>query len=123
MGMFDTIRSSYNLGKGMEGELQTKSMHCLMQDYWISPTGQLYEIDYSGTQDFVMDPEKDTAFLKGITWVPNGNHGRVRASRHYGVVECYPSKWSREDDCFYTCQITFCDGMIVSVVHRKCPSL
>ena len=122
MGMFDTIRSSYNLGKGMEGELQTKDLVCLMQEYWISPSGQLYEIDFSGTQDFVLDPENDTALMSGVCWVPNGNHGRVRATRHYGVVEVYPSKWCN-DDCCYTCQITFCDGKIVSVVHQPCPLL
>lgn len=122
MGMFDTIRSSYNLGKGMEGELQTKSLDCLMAEYWISPAGQLYEIDYSGTQDFCVNEQDDTPFWKGITWIPNGNHGKVRASSYYGVIEAYPANWKGQWEDWPTCQMTFCAGKIVSVTNITCRS-
>ena len=48
MGMFDTIRSSYDLGPGFwNKELQTKDLTCTLSVYWISPNGELFEIDYS----------------------------------------------------------------------------
>jgi len=119
MGMYDTIRSSFNLGKGLEGELQTKSLDCLMAEYWISPAGELYEIDYSGTQDFHMNPEEDTALWKAVQWIPNGNHGRVRATRHWGLVEAYASQ-IKDTNEWPTCFITFCDGKIVSVTYQQC---
>ena len=50
MGLFDTIKSSYDLGPGFQRELQTKDLYNCCAHYWISPIGQLYEIDYSGTQ-------------------------------------------------------------------------
>ena len=108
MGLFDTIRSSFDLGPGYKKNLQTKDLECLMFEYWIDPAGKLYEVDYSHTQDFTPD------FLG---YVPNGCHGKVRPIYHTGVVEVYPEKW----DCYYapfpSCHLTFVDGIITAVNH------
>jgi len=53
MGMFDTVRSSYDLGPGFQKDLQTKDLDCCMNEYWIDPSGRLFEIDFSGTHDFL----------------------------------------------------------------------
>jgi len=98
MGMYDTIYCSKDLGAGFwNRELQTKDLDCLMAEYWISPSGQLFEIDYSGTQDFVENPDNDNAFWRAGLWKPNGNHGHIRATRVTKVIEVYPTHF----DCKY----------------------
>ena len=67
MGMFDIVRWS---GK----EYQTKDLYNQMTEFWITPKGELYEIDYSGTTDFVMDNNERF----GYRVEPNGNRGRVK---------------------------------------------
>ena len=116
MGMFDTLRSSYDLGPGFHRDLQTKDLECCMCEYWIDPDGRLFEIDYSGTQDFINVPEEERSspfnFLKTIS---NGNHGKVRPVYLFKVVEVYPAKW----DCKYSAYprkfIYFRDGVITEV--------
>jgi len=73
-----------------------------MCEYWIDPMGQLFEIDYTGTQDFIElqegDPDysHDRQFLN-IRWVCNGKRGKVRPLNICKLVEMYPAKW----DCKY----------------------
>jgi hypothetical protein len=110
MGLFDTVRSSYDLGPGLwNKDLQTKDLVCLMCEYWIDPAGRLFEIDYSGTQDYTAD---------FTHYYANGNHGRVSPVEITKTIECYPAKW----DCYYapfpSIKITLCDGIIVSVDRK-----
>ena len=94
MGMFDTIRSSYDLGPGFYNrQLQTKDLDCCMCNFWLDPAGRLFEIDYSGTVDYTM--HHDDAF--GVELTPNGNHGRVSPAWITKYIEVYPAKW----DCKY----------------------
>jgi len=92
MGMFDTIISSYDLGPSFH-VCQTKSLHNSMSVYWLNPAGEMYNIDYDGTQDFEYAPEYDAAFWKDFKWVSNGTHGKVRPFPFYGMIEIYPEKW------------------------------
>ena len=118
MGMFDTVRSSYDLGPGwLNKELQTKDLDCCMAEYWISPAGQLFQIDYSGTQDFLMTPEDDTPLWKGIKWISNGNRGKVHPVFAFKVVEFYPAKWDAHYAKWPSCHVHFWDGMIKEVRH------
>ena len=58
MGMFDSIHCSYDLGAGFHHKtLQTKDLHNQMVEYWLSPVGQLYELDFAGTQSWVLQKE------------------------------------------------------------------
>jgi len=117
MGMYDTVRSSYDLGPGwLNKDLQTKDLECCMSEYWISPEGQLFEIDYSGTQDFVLT-ENDTTIIPRIKYIPNGNHGKVRPVFAFKVVELYPAKWDAHYAKWPSCHVHFWDGMIKEVRH------
>ena len=94
MGMFDTIRCSFDLGPGFwNRDLQTKCLENFMTDYWLDPKGRLFEIDYSGTSDYIMD---DTEAY-GYRLTPNGNRGKVRPTAITKYIEVYPAKW----DCKY----------------------
>ena len=65
MGMFDRIYCTYDLGPGFYlRALQTKSMECMLADFWLDPAGRLYIIDYTGTQDFV-----DTSAVPGLSLI------------------------------------------------------
>jgi len=87
MGMFDTIFSSYSK---FRGEYQTKDLDCFMADYWLSPKGELYEIDYSGTSDYVNIPEEErTTPWNVFQLVPNGNHGKIKPTDYYKYVRMY----------------------------------
>jgi hypothetical protein len=92
--MYDTVRSSYPLGEQFTGELQTKDIEPMLggslTHYWISPAGELYEMDYRETQDLEPDPSRTFFPYK---WVPNGNHGKVKVLNITRSVEVYPSSF------------------------------
>lgn len=121
--MFDTIRSSYDLGPGyLNGELQTKDLDCCMSHYWISPSGQLFEINLSNTADFVELKEGDEGYSKdrmilNFRMVPNGNRGKVRPVYIFKVVEIYPAKFDGHYSKWPTCQVYFRDGIVREVRH------
>lgn len=121
MGMFDTVRSSYDLGPGwLNKELQTKDLDCCMNEYWISPEGQLFEIDYSHTYDFVDIPEEERVRPWNVfKTVPNGNHGKVRPVYIFKVVELYPAEWGVHYAKWPSCHVYFKDGMIKEVRHAN----
>ena len=100
MGMYDTIRSSYDLGPGFQKELQTKDLECLMVDYWISPSGRLYEIDYSGTSDFVDVPEEERKHP--ILGMCRSKFKGLADTHHHGYIEMY--------DATSTWKLKFTDG-------------
>jgi len=103
MGMFDYLRSSYNLGEQFTNtRLQTKDIEegfgGTMSQYWISPDGGLYYIDYSYTADFVELKEGDDGYdgerkLLNFRWIPNGTHGKIRPWMITKYVEVYPEEW------------------------------
>ena len=122
MGMFDYVRSSYALGEYFSGNCQTKDIEeygigGTMSQYWISPDGQLYLIDYSHTADFVELKEGDEgysdkmAFLN-FRWVPNGTHGKVRPWNITKYVLIYPENWEGNWEDWPECRIHFVDGKI-----------
>jgi hypothetical protein len=109
MGMFDTIRCNYDAGAGFHNrELQTKDLECMMFEYWITPHGQLYQIDYSGTQSIVDSGAQDFR----IVTVPNGNHGKITAMDITKTIEVYPSKWDAHYAPFPRLYFHFRDGVI-----------
>ena len=103
MGMMDYVRSSYDLGEQFTNtRLQTKDIEDgiggTMSQYWISPDGVLYYIDYSHTADFVIIEEGDEDYQethkwRNFKWVPNGNHGKIRPWMITKYVEVYPEDW------------------------------
>ena len=121
MGMFDNLRSSYYFDEDFRGQCQTKDIEDgiggTMSQYWISPDGQLYWIDYSHTADFVelqegdegYDPEKK---LFNFRWIPNGTHGRVRPWDITKYVVIYPENWKGNWEDWPDCRIHFVDGIV-----------
>jgi len=122
MGMFDYVRSSYDLGEHFTNtRCQTKDIEDgiggTMTQYWISPDGVLYWIDYSHTADFVELKEgdegySDKGFLNFI-WVPNGIRGKVRVHSLTKYIEIYPEQWNGQWEDWPHCRIHFKYGRLV----------
>jgi len=111
MGMFDTIHCSYDLGPGFHNKtLQTKDISSTMSEFWLSPNGELYLIDYSGTQDFVLGDQPP--FHK-----PNGCRGRVVATEFHGRIEVYPEVWTAHYAPFPRLMLTFIHGKIQDTIQ------
>jgi hypothetical protein len=107
--MFDYVRSSFNLGDDLtDVELQTKDLVCLMEDYWISPAGELFTIDYSDVSDLIPEPDSTNKFFPYKS-VPNGNHGKVTPSLHTGDVRLYRSNSAGN---FVEITVTFLKGKV-----------
>lgn len=114
MGMFDTIRCNYDLGTSFWNRtLQTKDLECLMIEYWLDPAGRLFEIDYSGTQDFVdlSDDEMDAPWNK-FKWVPNGSHGIITPVYITKSIRVYPAVWDCKYAPYPSCMVHLKDGII-----------
>ena len=125
MGMMDYFRSSYDIGESFtDVPCQTKDIenHGLggtMTQYWLSPDGQLYWIDYSNTANFVQLKEGDEGFHRewklhylNFKWIPNGNHGRVRLMNLTKYITVYPEQWDGDWKDWPECRIHFKDGKL-----------
>lgn len=109
MGMYDNVRNSYKpLGKSFLGQNQTKDIGCSMLQYWISPGGNLYLVDYSDTADLAKIGE---GFLD-FRWVPNGTHGKVTPCTITSYVVIYPEEWKYDYISMPRCRIHFKDGIV-----------
>ena len=103
MGLFDYVRNSYKpLGEHFLGVNHTKDIEegygGTMSQYWISPEGQLYLIDYSHTADFVELQEGDPGYepekkFLNFVWIPNGNKGKVRPWDFTKYIEIHHEKF------------------------------
>lgn len=117
MGMFDEIRNDYkSLGIEFQGNLHTKDLDNLMDRYYLDPSGQLYLIDYSGTQNY--SDNKDSKFPL-VQCTPNGNRGRVMACTLTDCVVVYPSKWEGEWNELPEACIHFVEGKVQDFYHGK----
>ena len=117
MGMFDEIRNDYKpLGVEFQGDLQTKDLDNMMDWYYIDPSGQLYYVDYSGTQDFSVNEESKFPLLN---YAPNGSRGKVMACDFTGSVVVYPSKWEGNWEELPEACIIFVEGRIQDFYHGK----
>ena len=88
-----------------------------MSQYWISPDGQLYLIDYSHTADFVELKEGDEGYepekkIFNFRWIPNGTHGKVRPWNITKYVVIYPEGWEGKWEDWPDCRIHFVDGKV-----------
>jgi len=111
MGMFDTVKSSFDLGEEFTNtQLQTKGLMCAMNDYWISPSGELFLIDESPAVDVVFD---DSCPWTNLRWEPNGNHGKITPKYITDYIEVYPAQWEGSWQDWPTCGIYFKNGKIV----------
>ncbi len=79
MGMFDTVRSSYPLiDEITDRDLQCKDFDCVMTNYWISPEGQLFNVNFRDAFTYREKPVVQRRFVwDKVVWEPNGDHGHV----------------------------------------------
>ena len=123
MGMFDYLKSSYNLGEQFTNvECQTKEIEeCYsgtMSHFWIDPAGYLWCGDYKGTSTFEIiekdDPRYDPKHLfLNYEWIPTGQHGRYHVHPITKYVEIYPAIWNGHYDDWPRCRIHFKCGRVV----------
>jgi len=123
MGMFDYLKSSYDLGEQFTNvECQTKDIEegysGTMSHFWIDPAGYLWVGDYRGTSTFEIiekdDPRYDSErhFLN-YEWIPTGKHGKYQVHPITKYVEIYPSTWEGLWEDWPRCRIHFKYGRVV----------
>jgi len=93
-----------------------------MTDYFLDPYGQLFEIDYSGTADFVELSEGDDGYNSerpylNFVWIPNGIHGKIKPARVNSLVETYPTRWDGRHSEWPTVYLYFRNGILKEVIH------
>jgi len=102
VGMFDTLRSSYDLGPQFTNvELQTKDMDDFggsMTFYHIDPEGYLWYGDYRETSTFELieedDPRYDPKHLfLNYEFVPTGKRGKWQVHPITKYIEIYPAQF------------------------------
>lgn len=100
MGLFSTIYNSYiPLGMDFIGDFQTKDLQCLMDEYWISPSGELFLISYSNCFRAIAN-EYPKNFLDVLSWESTGLNGCISPCDETGVVNIYTScdgQWKEAD--------------------------
>lgn len=128
MGLFDYVRSSYNLGEQFtDVSLQTKDieigMSGTMTHYWLDPIGRLWCPSYIGCHTLEIYDEghpkynPNTKFVN-FEWIPTGKRGKYRPHRITKSVTVYPSKWDRELETWPECIIFFKDGVLCDYIHK-----
>lgn len=129
MGMFDYVRSSYDLGPQFTNIVcQTKDIDDMggtMTDYWIDPSGRLWYSDYRDTHTFEIIEKDDVRYdsdrkWKNFHWMPTGKRGCLRAHRITKYVKIYPERWSKGSwEDWPTCQLHFKDGILVEYKYSN----
>jgi len=104
MGMFDYLRSSYDLGEQFTNVVcQTKDIEDgiggTMTDYWLDPSGYLWCPSYTGTHTLEEITEEDDRYndkakFLNFEWIPTGIHGKFRPHLITRYIEIYPAEWS-----------------------------
>ncbi len=123
MGMFDYVRSSYNLGEHFTNvECQTKEIEDhysgTLSHFWIDPAGYLWCGNYTGTSTLEIiekdDPryDPDRQFLN-YEWIPTGQHGKYHVHPITKYVEIYPAQWDGKWEDWPRCRIHFKYGKVI----------
>ena len=122
MGLFDYLRSSYDLGEQFtETELHTKDIEegysGTMTHFWISPDGYLWYPDYTGTSTFEEikkdDPRySNKAFYLNFEWIPTGKHGKYRVHPITKYITTYPPNWEGSWESWPTLKLHFRKGKL-----------
>ena len=117
MGLFDYLRSSYDLGPQFtETELNTKDIeegNCgTMTHYYLDKSGLLWYPDYTGTSTFEeisKDDERysDKHLFLNFEWVSTGQKGKYKVHPITKYVEVYPATWEGSYEDWPRCRIHF----------------
>jgi hypothetical protein len=122
LGMFDYLRSSYDLGEQFtDVVLHTKDIEDgiggTMTDYWLDPAGQLWCPTYRDTHTLEIyeeghpkyDPEKK---FFNHEWIPTGKHGKYQPHYITKYVEVYPANWEGKWEDWPRLKIHFKRGIL-----------
>ena len=122
MGLFDYVRSSYNLGPQFtDVELQTKDIEegygGTMTNFWIDPAGYLWCPDYTGTSTFEEIPKDDERYsdkhlFLNFEWIPTGQRGKYKVHPITKYISVYPSGWTGEWREWPTLRLHFIQGKL-----------
>jgi len=122
MGLFDYVRSSYNLGERFtDTELQTKDIEDdisgTMTHFWIDPAGRLGCPDYTGTSTFEEIKEDDPRYSKdrlflNFEWIPTGKRGRYHIHPITKYIVVYPSTWKGKWEDWPRLRLHFVNGIL-----------
>lgn len=112
--MFDEVRCHYApLGEQFyDKTCQTKSFGAAMDTFWLDPKGRLWLVDVSDAYKFAYAGPG-----RRYKWKATGDRGRVKAWRHNGTVNIYPSNWTGGHESIPICVLKFKDGIIQSYEH------
>jgi hypothetical protein len=116
MGMYDDIRVTLNLPglpDGHDHVFQTKSLECMLDDYWIYADGTLWHEDYD-TEDH-SDPQ--------ATGIMRFSGMFVRVNKRWRLVTDYTGEiefhsWDADQQLMFRFSAYFVDGRLVSGPHR-----
>ena len=127
MGMFDYLRSSYDLGEPFTNtECHTKDIEDgiggTMTEYWLDPAGYLYEINYSETADFQYIDEYSEGYdvakiWTNFKWVPNGKHGKVKPVYLTKYIEIYTADYEGKWEHWPRCRLHFRAGKLMDFLY------
>ena len=122
MGMYDTIRSSYDLGEQFTNVIcQTKDIEegygGTMTDYWLDPEGYLWYGDYTGTSSMEIyeeghpkyDPDKK---FMNFDWIPTGVRGKYKVHPITKYINVYPTNWKGQWEDWPTLKLHFKYGKL-----------
>jgi hypothetical protein len=123
MGLFDYVRSSYDLGEQFTNvELHTKDIEKgiggTMTYYWLDPSGQLWYPSYRDTHTYEEIPEDDERYndkvkFLNFEWVPTGKRGKYRVHAITKYIEVYPALWEGKWEDHPRCRIHFKYGRLI----------
>ena len=122
MGMFDYLRSSYDLGEQFTNTIfQTKDIEegygGTMTDYWIDPAGRLWAPYYRDTHTFEEIKEDDERYndkmrFLNFEWIPTGKHGLYKPHEITKYIEIYPENWKGEWEQWLRLRLHFKHGIL-----------
>ena len=123
MGMFDYLRSSYNLGPQFtDVELQTKDIEeygigGTMTHYYLDKSGILWYPDYTGTSTFEEIPKDDERYsdkhlFLNFEWISTGQRGKYRVHPITKYISVYTSSWSGEWAAWPTLRLHLIQGKL-----------
>ena len=124
MGLFDYLRSSYDLGPQFtDVELQTKDIEeCgvsgTMTHYYLDKSGILWYPDYTGTSTFEEIPKDDERYsdkhlFLNFEWISTGQKGKYKVHPITKYVEVYPATWKGDYEDWPRLKLHFIKGRLM----------
>ena len=95
MGMFDTIKSSMDIGELTDVACQTKDMDShggSMSFFWIDPAGNLWRPDYQGTHSIEYIDDDSVSIWNRIKHVKTGVNGKLQRFYITDYITIYDAK-------------------------------